>query len=90
MELLDAVCIIEDVGESHDSYLEAWQFLIDEGHAWKLQGFYGRVAMELMRERICLPAPVRHTDYWGNIVPSRNDGYFDINGDWVWSQKLEQ
>ena len=43
------------------------------------------MAIDLMKQGICMPAPERHTDYWGNIVPSRNDGYFDSTGTWVWT-----
>ncbi len=80
--LLDAIQTIEDSG---DFDVDAWQYLIDKGHVWKLQGYYGRMAIDLMKQGICMPAPERHTDYWGNIVPSRNDGYFDSTGTWVWT-----
>lgn len=87
MELLQAIQTIEDCGDFDKSdYLSAWQYLIDTGHAWKLQGYYGRTAIHLMKQGYCKPAPVRHTDYWGNLVPSSNDGYFDSKGNWVWTE----
>eukprot|EP01050_Picozoa_sp_SAG11_P036467 SAG11_NODE_13896_length_634_cov_1.244860_1_plen_36_part_10 len=31
----------------------AWQWLIDEGHAWRLQGWYGKWAEALIEEGVC-------------------------------------
>jgi len=46
----------EGEGASQDEQLSAWQYLIDTGLCWKLQGFYGRTATNLIEEGICLPA----------------------------------
>jgi hypothetical protein len=42
--------------ESEDQVIEAWQFLVDSGLAWQLQGFFGRTATDLI-ERGILSAP---------------------------------
>jgi len=34
--------------ESEDQYLEAWQYLVDTGLAWRLQGWFGRTAAALI------------------------------------------
>jgi hypothetical protein len=34
---------------------EAWQFLIDTGMCWQLQGWFGRTAVRLIEEGICTP-----------------------------------
>ena len=39
--------------ESQDQVIEAWQYLIDTGLAWKLQGWFGRTASHLIGEGIC-------------------------------------
>ena len=58
--LYQAIAVIEDddipVGVDHyDANVLAWQYLIDTGHAWTLQGWYGRTVKELIEEGICTP-----------------------------------
>lgn len=50
MDAFEAVQIIEDEYGVHDEdeALEAWQYLIDSGLAWQLQGWYGRTAERLI------------------------------------------
>ena len=38
--------------ESEDQVIEAWQFLVDSGLAWQLQGFFGRTATNLIQRGI--------------------------------------
>ena len=40
---------------TEEETISAWQFLINTGLAWKLQGFYGRTAQQLINEGICHP-----------------------------------
>lgn len=58
MDAVTAVMIAEgvDEAESEEQFIEAWQYLIDTGECWKLQGFFGRVASQLIDRGICLPA----------------------------------
>jgi hypothetical protein len=58
MNQFDAVGIAEGwiEAESEEQSLEAWQYLIDTGLAWRLQGWFGRVAADLIEQGICLPA----------------------------------
>lgn len=37
----------------HDEEVEAWQYLIDTGLVWQLQGSYGRTAQRLIEEGVC-------------------------------------
>ena len=44
----------DGVAEEH-ACIQAWQFLIDTGACWTLQGFYGRNARALIEQGICTP-----------------------------------
>jgi hypothetical protein len=50
MDQFNAVGIAEGFieADSEDQVLEAWQFLVDSGLAWQLQGFFGRTATQLI------------------------------------------
>ncbi len=39
--------------ESEEHYIAAWQYLIDTGLCWTLQGFFGRGAMALIEQGVC-------------------------------------
>ena len=41
---------------SEEEQIEAWQYLIDTGMAWTLQGWFGRTAHSLIERGICTPA----------------------------------
>lgn len=50
-----AVALAEGVeeAEDEDEVISAWQHLINTGLAWKLQGFFGRMAQRLIDDGIC-------------------------------------
>tara|TARA_A100001015_G_C14459290_1_gene507291 strand:+ start:76 stop:261 length:186 start_codon:yes stop_codon:yes gene_type:complete len=39
--------------ESKEQYISAWQFLIDTGLAWELQGWFGRTAIRMIEDGHC-------------------------------------
>lgn len=43
-----------------DQVIEAWQYLIDSGLAWKLQGWFGRTASTLIGQGICREPHEQH------------------------------
>jgi len=58
-DVYTACGIIEDHSEIPDgvdtehALISAWQYLIDSGHAWTLQGWYGRTAQALIHDGVC-------------------------------------
>jgi hypothetical protein len=54
MSTFDAIMNIECNDEcTEELYIESFQTLIDSGHIWGLQGFYGRTAMALIEAGLC-------------------------------------
>lgn len=55
MNPTDAVMIITGVDQvtDNDTMIEAWQTVIDTGLVWKLEGYYGRTAVNLIEEGLC-------------------------------------
>ena len=52
MDIFKATMIAEGAEgyevETEEEYLEAWQFLVDTGTCWTLQGWFGRTATDLI------------------------------------------
>jgi hypothetical protein len=46
---------------------------INSGLCWRMEGSVGRFASEMLEAGVCVLPNGRRTDYYGNIVPSRDD-----------------
>ena len=46
---------------------------INSGLCWRLEGSAGRFAMDCLEAGVCMLPLERRIDYYGQIVPSRND-----------------
>lgn len=53
MDIFDAIMDIECNDVTQERYIECYQYLIDSGVVWELQGSYGRMAMHLIEEGLC-------------------------------------
>jgi len=45
----------EGEGASEEQQIEAWQYLLDTGLCWRLQGWYGRTAKDLLHRGLIEP-----------------------------------
>ena len=54
-DLYRACGIVEGFEETSgdEETFAAWQWLIDTGHCWTLQGWYGRTAANLIQQGVC-------------------------------------
>lgn len=55
--LMNAIMIAEGAEEPTEKmgYIDAWQYLLDTGEGWKLQGFFGRSMMRMISDGILIP-----------------------------------
>ena len=53
--MMKAMDIAEGLEEPRDEkeFIKAWQFLIDTRLVWELQGYYGRIARDLIERGVC-------------------------------------
>ena len=73
MDNYTAVGLIEGFveAESEEQVIQAWQYLVDTGIVWSLQGRVGRQAHDMLNEGI-LEFPDKQTfDYYGNPIPTK-------------------
>jgi hypothetical protein len=52
---------------------DQWQYLINTGMAWRMEGSVGREAMNLLEAGACMLPKKPYSDYYGNRIPSRDD-----------------
>jgi len=53
MTPINAVLIAEgEIDTDQETQIEAWQYLVDTGLAWSLQGSFGRMAQELIDQEV--------------------------------------
>lgn len=60
----------EGEGATREEQQTAWQWLLDTGACWHLQGFYGRTVSNLLESGLLLPPLKAHSDAYGNTIPA--------------------
>lgn len=59
----------EGEGATQEEQIAAFQYLINTGEVWKLQGWYGRTAAALIEQGLCVHAKDKSmTDAYGQNV----------------------
>lgn len=53
--------------------VDTLQGLINNGQAWKMEGYIGRHCMDALRSGMCMLPKKAFYDYYGNKVPSRDE-----------------
>jgi len=53
MNMYDAVMIVEQGTADEETYIAAMQHLINTATVWKLQGSFGRRAVEMIEAGVC-------------------------------------
>ena len=86
---LDDIDTIEDGAETELEYYESIQKAINSGHAWKMQGSYGRAMMDAIQSGYCLLGHTRAGDYYGNTIPSRDDVQEGTKGSYEYVIKMQ-
>jgi len=75
---------------SEEEFIAAYQSLIDNGQAWKLEGHVGRTAMDLIESGYCILGEEGHYDYYGNYIPSRNEVIPGTKGSKEYAEKMRK
>ena len=97
LTLNDIASIESDEEVSELDYFLAIQRAINSG-MWGLQGSYGRTMMDAISSGRCLLGPNAARDYYGNVIPSRDDvkqgtkgsiGFVEaeMGGDWLFEME---
>jgi hypothetical protein len=71
LNIYSAVSIAEgfDPVYTEEEYFAAWQFLIDTGACWRLQGWFGRTANHFIEQGLCQPpSNIRYA----RLIPSED------------------
>jgi hypothetical protein len=69
-----------DYGLTEKQEIALWQYGVDTGQVWHLQGWYGRNAQDMINAGVLKYPKKRTTDDYGNKIPTEKEakqGHFD-------------
>lgn len=70
LKRMDDIIAWENGELSEERTISLFQYLLDEGHCWRLQGFYGSFALQLMQEGL-----IFERDEEGDLITSTHPSY---------------
>jgi len=86
----DHIIMYESGDLSDEMTIKLFQHMINDGHVWNLQGFYGRTAMDLIDSGLCTFGEEPRNGYWGQTFPSKYDlDFMEAGTDEYVSKRLE-
>lgn len=59
--------------DNDDTRIATFQYLVNTGQAWLLEGAIGREAMSYIDTGLIMLGTEPKRDYWGNYIPSRSE-----------------
>jgi hypothetical protein len=62
-----------DYGLTEKQEIALWQYGVDTGIVWHLQGWYGRNAQDMLNAGILKYPKKRTHDYYGNPIPTHEE-----------------
>jgi len=65
--------LLEGDNMNFEYSVDWYQEKINNGYVWRLEGFHGRQAMDLIEGGYCTLGEKGCHDYWGNYVPSKTE-----------------
>lgn len=71
MKVPDISALYEESEE--EDRIETFQYLVNTGQAWLLEGAIGREAMSYIDTGLIMLGTKPQRDYWGNYIPSRSE-----------------
>lgn len=73
MGTYDDIMEIENGEAEQLDHFKAVQRQINAGTVWRLQGSFGRAAMDYIEAGFVMTGKEARRDYWGNSIPARSD-----------------
>lgn len=68
---VDDIIAFEEGKMSEKRMLKFFQKMVNTGEVWRLQGFYGRTAMDLLKQGLIKYPKKRTYDFYGSPIPTQ-------------------
>jgi hypothetical protein len=90
MAMVDDIIAFEGGEMDEADEIRMMQEMIDSGMAWKMQGSYGRAAMDMIEAGLCVLGEEGHRDFYGNYIPSRYEVKPGTKGSLEYAEEMQE